>query len=152
MVRLSDLSPGEAEFLRDYDCPRVDIAAFAAARPPAKRRVAVVTTAGLRRRSDRSYAVDASDYRLLPRDERQDLVMDHVSSGHDRTGFALDLNTVLPLDRLDELAAAGTIGSVADLHYSFMGAGDVLRMRPAAQQIATALKHDGVDTVLLSPV
>jgi D-proline reductase (dithiol) PrdB len=149
---LSDLSDSERVFLEDYDCPEIDIEAFTVGPPLDECRVAVVTTAGLRRRSDRSFAVDASDYRLLPSGERQDFVMDHVSSGHDRTGFALDLNTVLPLDRLADLAESKVIGGVADLHYSFMGAGDVLRMRPAARQIATAMKHDGVDTVLLSPV
>ena len=40
----------------------------------------------------------------------------------DRTGFQEDHNVVLPIDRLNELAAAGEIGAIASIHYSFMGA------------------------------
>ena len=48
--------------------------------------------------------------------------MSHISTNFDRTGFQQDINVVFPVDRLRELAARGTIGSVADFHYSFMGA------------------------------
>ena len=152
MVRLADISKGEREFLANYDCPKIESHAFNEGPPLSQRQVAVVTTAGLRRRADRSFAVDASDYRLLPSASRDDFIMDHVSSNHDRTGFAMDLNIVLPLDRLEELADEGAIGGVADLHYAFMGAGDVTKMKAPARQIATALKNAKVDTVLLSPV
>jgi D-proline reductase (dithiol) PrdB len=152
MVRLTDLSSDERKFLLDYDCPTIDLQGFNAGPPMAQRRVAVVTTSGLRRATDRAYAVDATDYRLLPAQRRHEFVMDHISGGHDRTGFAQDLNTVLPLDRLDELAAEGTIGGVAETHYSFMGAGNVFGMRAPVEQIVPALKAERVDTVLLSPV
>lgn len=45
--------------------------------------------------------------------------MSHVSTNFDRTGFQQDWNIVFPLDRLQELAAKGIIGSVAAYHYSF---------------------------------
>ena len=78
--------------------------------------------------------------------------MSHISTNFDRTGFQLDLNTVFPLDRLNEMAEAGTIGSVAEYHYSFMGATDPVQMEQEARNLASILKKDHVDAVLLVPV
>ena len=114
--------------------------------------MSLISTAGLRRRSDRPFGVDAADYRLLPLSERHAVVQDHVSTSHDRTGFNQDLNTVLPLDRLLELRDEGVVGSVADMHYSFMGASDPVRMQPALRELARILRADGVDTAVLCPV
>ena len=47
---------------------------------------------------------------------------------------------------------SGVIGSVADFHYSFMGAIDAVTLEPAAAQLARLLKKDAVDAVLLTPV
>ena len=64
------------------------------------------------------------------------------------------MNVVFPLDRLDELAAAGTIGRVADAHLSYAGNQfDLAAVRhdsgPAG---AHCLRQHGVDVVLLTPV
>ena len=48
-------------------------------------------------------------------------MLGHWSPNFDRTGFTLDLNVVYPIDRLEELAEQGVIGSVADRHVSFAG-------------------------------
>jgi D-proline reductase (dithiol) PrdB len=54
---------------------------------------------------------------------------------------------------LRELAAQGIIGSVADFHYSFMGAPfPPTRFEPKAREIAGLLHRDKVDTVVLMPV
>lgn len=124
--------------------------------PPdlANARVAIVTSAALHRAGDEGFVAGDTGYRMLPSDAR-DLVLGHWSPNFDRTGFALDLNVVYPIDRLDELAADGTIGSVAPRHASFAGnqPDDVATLRldsgPAA---AAELKADGVDVVLLTPV
>jgi len=93
------------------------------------------------------------DYRVIPGDiAARDLVMSHISTNFDRTGFQQDWNVVFPLDRLKELAAEGIIGSVAAFHYSFMGATDPAEMEPAARNLAVLLKGDGVDGALLVPV
>ena len=115
--------------------------------------MALVSTAGLHRRGDRPFGAGAEDYRVIPGDTAcGDLVMSHVSQNFDRTGFQQDWNVALPLDRLRELAAAGRIGSVADYHYSFMGATDPQSMEPAAGELARHLHGDGVDAVLLIPI
>ena len=78
--------------------------------------------------------------------------MSHISTNFDRTGFQQDHNVVLPIDRLNELAADGTIGSVASVHYSFMGATHPAKLERTARHLAGLLKQDQVDAVLLVPV
>ena len=71
----------------------------------------------------------------------------------DRAGFAEDVNVVFPIDRFRELEASGAIGSMADVHYSFMGAYlEPLDYAPSARELATLLRGDGVDSVFLTPV
>ena len=90
---------------------------------------------------------------MLPADaDAGDIVMSHISVNYDRTGFQQDLNIVYPLERLQEMAAAGEIGGVADHHYSFMGASDPAPMQPFAEDVAAAMRAEGVDTALLVPV
>jgi D-proline reductase (dithiol) PrdB len=94
-----------------------------------------------------------ADYRAIPSETQPDhLLTSHISVNFDRTGLQEDWNVVFPLDRLKELAAEGTIGSVAATHYSFMGASDPLEMEPHARQLAGRLKNDRVDAVILAPV
>lgn len=52
-----------------------------------------------------------------------------ISTNFDRTGFHMDGNLIFPIDRLNELTENGFIGSVANYHYSFMGATDPLITR-----------------------
>jgi len=105
------------------------------------------------RRGDRPFGPGSGDYRVIPGDTAGgDLVMTHVSVNYDRTGFQQDLNVVLPLDRLNEMAADGAIGSVAAFHYSVMGATDPEAMRADAADIVGLLKADNVDAVVFAPV
>ena len=93
------------------------------------------------------------DYRVIPGDtEANDLVMSHISTNYDRSGFQKDWNVVFPLDRLREMALQGVIGSVADFHYSFMGATAPQQMETAARTLAGLLKKDDVTAALLVPV
>jgi D-proline reductase (dithiol) PrdB len=105
------------------------------------------------RRGEDPFRGRDADYRAVPADTRpQDLLVSHISINFDRTGFQEDWNVVFPLDRLNELAAGGVIGSVAATHYSFMGATDPVEMEPYAREVAGRLKSDEVDAVILSPV
>ncbi|OGA45762.1 MAG: hypothetical protein A3F74_08400 [Betaproteobacteria bacterium RIFCSPLOWO2_12_FULL_62_58] len=158
MVRLADLPEWERDHMLNKipNLPRFGINAWVAGRPLAKRRVAIVTTAGLHLRGDRPFGQgDArSAYRVIPGNaSAADIVMSQFSTNFDRSGFQQDLNIAFPIDRLRELAGDGIIGSVADFHYSFMGAGSpVNRMEPKAREVAGLLKKDKVDAVLLTPV
>jgi D-proline reductase (dithiol) PrdB len=66
-----------------------------------------------------------------------------------------DLNVVLPVERLREMAAAGEIGGVARWAYGFMGhiTGPHLETlkRRTAPEVAALLKRARPDAVLLAP-
>jgi len=151
MARLSDLPEAMARRMAERDFPDYGPTPATGGPPLARQRIAIVSTAGLASRGDRPFARLASDYRTIPGDER-DLVISHVSSNFDRTGFQEDVNVMFPLDRLRELAAEGAISGVAERHYSFMGATAVEALLPAARDLASQLKADGVGGVLLAPV
>ena len=116
--------------------------------------VAIVTSAALHVSGDDGFEPNDAGYRRLDRSERN-LVLGHWSPNFDRVGFALDLNVVYPIDRLEELAANGTIGAVADTHYSFAGnqPDDVSALRlDSGPAVAQEMLDAGVDVVLLTPV
>ena len=153
MARLIQMAEPMRSHLADLPCPRFDSTPWATGTKLSERRVAVLSTAGLHRRGDRPFQGFEGDYRIIPGDAgANDLVMTHISTNFDRTGFQQDWNVVFPLDRLKELAAEGVIGSVADYHYSFMGAADPSQMASHAQNLAGLLKGDDVDAALLVPV
>ena len=158
MVRLADLPDWDRENL----LKKVPILPQFLGRPWARgpalahRRVAIVTTAGLHVRSDRPFGAGAAgmDYRVIPGDVAPaDLVMSHLSVNFDRSGFQEDWNVVFPLDRLKELVRDKLVGAVAAFHYSFMGAiSPITQYESKARELASLLKKDNVDAVLLSPV
>jgi D-proline reductase (dithiol) PrdB len=153
MTRLSDLPSAQATRLAELECPDFATRPWVAGPPLSQRRVAIVSSAGLVVRGEDPFRGRNPDYRAVPSTTKpQDLLISHISINFDRTGFQEDWNVVFPLDRLNELAAAETIGSVAAVHYSFMGATDPVEMEPHARELAGRLKQDRVDAVILSPV
>ena len=155
MARLSDLPEWERPHHLDKikTLPDYGPTPFAPGPPLNQRRVAIVTTAGLHRRDDRAFEMGSADYRIIPGDTpAAELVMSHISVNYDRSGFQEDINVVFPIDRLRELEAAGTIGSVSEFHYSFMGASQGHTLEGKARELAALMKKDGVDAVLLTPV
>jgi D-proline reductase (dithiol) PrdB len=138
----------------NFPTPTFEDSAWVTPTPLAEAKVAIVTSAAIHTTGDNRFSQVDTSYRFVPCEAR-DLVLGHWSPNFDRTGFTLDLNVVYPIDRLEELTEQGVIGSVADRHVSFAGnqPDDVSTIRmdsgPAA---AAALKADGVDVVLLTPV
>ncbi len=154
MVRLSDLDRESAQHLRDKDSFEFETAPFVAGPPVRERRVAIVTTAGLHRRDDKNFDLSDLSYRVIPGDVGlNDLVMTQASVNFDRTGFQQDVNVVFPLDRLRGLDEAGEIGSIANFHYAFNGAGQLAQaFEPTAREVGRMLKEDGVNAAILVPV
>jgi D-proline reductase (dithiol) PrdB len=79
----------------------------------------------------------------------------HVCHLHINLAFAeQDLNSVLPTERLDELAAMGEIGAAAPSNYSYMGY--TLRperlLRESVPAMVQQLREEHVDIVVLIPV
>ena len=127
--------------------------AFTTPPPLAEATVAIVTTASLHHPDQDDFEVMDTGYRILD-GSRRDYVTGHWSPNFDGAGFAYDMNTVFPLDRLDELAERGAIGRVAAQHLAYAGnqfdlSGVRLDSGPAG---ATWMKEQGVDVVLLTPV
>ena len=152
-MRLDRLPPAQAERYAGLECPAFATTPWVSGPPLRERRVAIVSSAGLVVRGERAFRGREADYRVIPAATRpEDLLCSHISINFDRTGFQEDWNVVFPLDRLNELASGGRIGSVAATHYSFVGAADPLEMEGAAREVAGRLRQDGVDAVILPPV
>ena len=153
MARLEDIDALMREELLALECPKFDSDPWVEAPKLADSRVAVISTAGLQRRGDRPFDLGDADYRvILGETVAEDLVMSHVSTNFDRAGYQQDMNVCFPIDRLNELAAEGVIGSVAKYHYSFMGATEPEEMEAPTRQLAGLLKADDVNAVLLVPI
>lgn len=137
----------------DIDTPEFEVTAFTVPPPLAEATVALVTTASLHHPDQDDFAPADTGYRVLD-GSRRDYQMGHWSPNFDAVGFAYDMNTVFPLDRLDELAANGTIGRVADRHLAYAGNQfDLSAVRMDSGPAGGAwLKEQGVDVVLLTPV
>lgn len=153
MAHLDQMPEPMRSHLAKLPCPTFEDRPWVSGKHLARRRIAIISTAGLQRRGDRPFEGMTGDYRVIPGEiAARDLVMSHISTNFDRTGFQQDWNVAFPLDRLKELAAQGVIGSVAAFHYSFMGATDPAEMEAAAKNLVLLLKGDRVDGVLLVPV
>ena len=155
MVRLSGLPEYEREHLLAKNMPPLGPAVWTEAKSPLSAlRIALITTAGLHYRDAPAFAFADSTFRPIDGDEDPDqLVMSHSSVNFDKSGFTEDVNLVFPIQRFKELTTKGTIGSVASVHYSFMGAGLLPESyEDSAGQVAGLLKQDQVDAVFLTPV
>ena len=96
MVRLSDLHETEAEHLRERVAamPQIDAGEWVVPRPLAESTIAIVSTAGIHRRTDAPFTAGALDYRIVPGDASFDeMVLSHISSNFDRSAFELTANT-----------------------------------------------------------
>ena len=156
MVRLSDLHEVEAEHMRQRASAMRPVvpANWITPKPLAESKIAIISTAGLHRRTDDPFKIGAIDYRLLPGDiDFADVVVSHVSTNFDRSAFQQDPNVWFPLDRLREMAAVGEIGSVSNWHYSFMGAQpNHEALAVTGEEVGRLLAADEVDVALMVPV
>lgn len=153
MARWEDLPEHEREYLSGLRLLEFDDTPWTLPRPLSESRVALMTTAGIERRSDKPYPWFSGEFRLIPTDaDPSELVMSHLSPNFDRTGFQQDINVVLPIERMRELEAEGFVGSVARFHYAFMGASRPQDMEAHVPELTRLLRGDEVDTVLMCPV
>ena len=119
-------------------------------------RVAIVTSAALTQEGGVSkWGGEDFHYETIPNAAR-DLELGHLSPNFDRAGFHADITVVYPVDRLQELADEGIIGSVANFHYAFAGNqhNDTLsELRlDTGPACARQMLEDEVAVVILTPV
>ena len=153
MARLEDIPEPTRTAVAAIPCPDFDTTPFVMGSKLSERRVAIVSSAALIHRGDKPFPFGSGEYRAVPGTwSNDDILVSHVSINFDRAGYQRDLNVVYPIDRLRELAADGTIGSVAETHYTVMGSTDPAAMIEAADGIAAALLVDRCNAVVLAPV
>jgi D-proline reductase (dithiol) PrdB len=145
---LTDLPPDQAKRLAELECPDFKTRPWVTGPELSRRRVAIVSSAGLVVHGENPFRGRDPDYRAIP----STVTADNLLCSHISINFEEDWNVVFPLDRLNELTAEGMIGSVASTHYAFMGATDPIQMEPHARELAGRLKADAVDAVVLPPV
>ena len=151
MTKISEMPVVGRDFISNLKLPNFEKMAWTKPSPANKRRVSIVSTAAISKRNDRPFSWLAKDHRVIHKTDR-DLVMTHVAVEFDRSAWQQDLNVIFPLDRLAEMEADHEIGSLADEHYSFMGAADPVTMEKSAREVAARMKDEGVDTVFLIPI
>ncbi len=144
-----------------HEVPPNDIPWKPLAKPVTECTIALVGSAGVALKTDRPFDQDGErrnpwwgdpSYRLIPRGTRtEDVRLYHLHI--DKSFGEADINCVLPLDRLEELAASGEIGLVATTHYSFMGY--LLKpeefLQTSVPKMIERMRSDGVDVALLVP-
>ena len=133
----------------------------ALSKPLSQARFALVTSAGMRLKSDPAFDMQREKeeptwgdptYRTIPKaTSSADIDVNHL---HINSSYIKeDLNVMLPLDRMEEFAKEGIIGSLALTSYSFYGfqweSTEFLEksIRPMIDQ----MKSESVDAVLLTP-
>ena len=118
-------------------------------------KVVLVTTSGVHPESQTPFDVESKKgdwtYREIPKELRcSELMVTHTH--YDHTDADRDINCVFPLDRLKELEQEGVIGSIADIHYGFMGfiPDPVQLQETTAKRVAKRIREAEVDVTLLT--
>ena len=91
--------------------------------------IALISSGGIALKTDQPFDQDGErqnpwwgdpTYRVIPKTATaEDIKLYHLHV--DPTFVEQDINSLMPLQRLAELEAAGEIGRMADSHYSYMG-------------------------------
>lgn len=127
-------------------------------KPLRQAKLALVTTSGIHHRRQPPFDMHDADgdptYRVLDGDSLfDDFTITH--DYYDHSDAEKDPNIILPLEPLRQLVAEGVLGSLAKSHYAFMGHIDGRHINTlvtgTAREVASRLKSDHVDLVLLTP-
>ena len=130
-------------------------------KPLSECKVALISSGGIAMKDDRPFDQEGErqnpwwgdpSFRTIPKTaSEKDVEIYHL---HIKPDYAhQDINCLLPIHRLEELANNGKIGSVADTHYSLMG----YLLQPeemlehSVPAIIQKLKDEDVDVVILVP-
>jgi D-proline reductase (dithiol) PrdB len=88
VTRLTDLPPDQAKRLAELECPDFETRPWVTGPALSKRRVAIVSSAGLVMRGANPFRGRDPDYRAIPSTvAARDLLCSHISINFDRTGF-----------------------------------------------------------------
>ena len=134
-----------------------DVVPLAELRTPlSQARLTFVSTAGVQPRGtlpfDVVHPVGDYTFRRVPSGSRPDELEIHQLK-YPTDGAHRDLNVIFPVERLQELAAEGVIGSLTPSLFSFIGYNmdPELMERTLAEDLAEAVAAEHADLALLSP-
>jgi len=120
-------------------------------KPLARSRICLVTTAGVHHRDDPPFVPSGDNsFRRIPGDARAaDLRVADEHYPHDAVDA--DLNSVLPIDALARLAAAGFVAGLAPAHFSMAFTQQLAAIRQTTvPELARAVDLVRPDAVLLT--
>ena len=131
------------------------------AKPLRACRIALISTAGIARNDDRPFDQERErrdpwwgdpSYRAIPLGTTEKDVRIYHMHIDPRFGQA-DLDVVLPMRRLTELAQEGVVSQPAATHFSIMGyiLDSSVLVEETAPAIVDRIRADGVDAVVLVP-
>ena len=150
---LKDMPEPFRSRLVDQPMPDLGVTPCVGGPPLKERRIALITTAGLHLHGDRPFIAGKADWRVIPDDaDLSEVVTSHIAANFDRIGMMSDIDTVFPIHRLRELAAAGEVGGAAAHHYGFMGSTPPTSYADTIGTLARDMKRDGVGGVVLAGV
>lgn len=160
MGNISEFSLPVQAFMKVYRWRRIDPVPWTPLKKPlAECKLAVVSSAGLVAPGmapfDESVKGGDVSFREIPNEiELGTLIDTHRSQSYDHAPLRRDPNLAFPIDRVNELAAQGRIGSVNRRHLSFMGSITKTDrfVNETAPEAAGWLVEDHVDVALLVPV
>ena len=130
-------------------------------KPLSECRVALISSGGIALKSDMPFDQEGErqnpwwgdpTHRVIPRDTKTgDIKLYHLHV--DPCYVEADINCLLPIDRLGQLAASGEIGAVANMHYAFMGYNLQPRilLEETTPKIIHNLRDEAVDVAVLVP-
>lgn len=112
-------------------------------------KVAIITTAGLLLKKQPQY--NAGEFMELPVSfKKSDLVISHT--GFDSSAARKDINVIVPVDRLIELAEQRFFAELNETFFSFLGTnGNFGAFTASATQVAEKLKSYNVDAAFIFP-
>lgn len=148
---------GGKEYTTEYPMPDFDrVPANPAVKDLSKCKVALVTSGGIvpKGNPDRIESSSASkfgEYDIAKFDDLTSETHETAHGGYDPLYANQDPDRVLPVDVLRDLVKEKFIGSLHNLYYATVGNGTAVRSaKKYAAEIATRLKRDGVDVVILT--
>ena len=147
-------------FLKAYPWRRIDPVPWTPLKKPvAESRLVLISSAGIvtseQKPFDNSIRGGDASFREIPSDvDVTNLVETHRSDAFDHKGIRLDPNLAFPADRLQELSAAGVIGSLNHRYLSIMGSitAPGRLIKKTIPQVVPKLVDDQVEIALLIPV
>ena len=130
-------------------------------KPLSECKVALLSSGGIALKTDQPFDQEGErqnpfwgdpSHRLIPGNAKaEDIRVYHLHI--DPRPAETDLNTLLPVDRLRELAEEGVIGTAADWHYATMGyiLDPTELLEVTTPKIIAHLKQEKVDVLILVP-